>query len=432
MEKKVVYLWSVIVLLSVVLSSALTLDIPVYFKVGGSLELRPQPEHTAITGIVWRHNGDLVAEWVDKDSPLTYWGVFKGRTTLNTTTGRLEIRKMSKDDAGLFTVEINKVQNESYAARVVKEVSKPTVLVACSPALESCVLSCDGDTTETGPVDYYWKFGDRGWKQRFCGQIYPKYVKVGGSLELRPQPEQTAITSIVWRHNGDLVAEWVDKESPLTYWGSFKGRTTLNTTTGRLEIRNMGKNDTGLFTVEINNKVQSDRYPAKVVKEVSKPTVLVKPLACSPALESCVLSCDGDTTETGPVDYYWKFGDGGWKQREKDITINKTEEMQSAKTVSCRMKNLAGEKDSDPVENPFFKEPNGSVGLGVGLFLLSVVVLAGGVVGYWKRESIKELVCPHNNGNNGDASNRQCDGTLQESQQLNDVEKSDKDGKVTQ
>uniref|UniRef100_A0A3Q3JKQ6 Ig-like domain-containing protein n=1 Tax=Monopterus albus TaxID=43700 RepID=A0A3Q3JKQ6_MONAL len=286
MEKKVVYLWSVIVLLSVVLSSALTLDIPVYFKVGGSLELRPQPEHTAITGIVWRHNGDLVAEWVDKDSPLTYWGVFKGRTTLNTTTGRLEIRKMSKDDAGLFTVEINKVQNESYAARV--------------------------------------------------------------------------------------------------------------------------------------------------VKEVSKPTVLVKPLACSPALESCVLSCDGDTTETGPVDYYWKFGDGGWKQREKDITINKTEEMQSAKTVSCRMKNLAGEKDSDPVENPFFKEPNGSVGLGVGLFLLSVVVLAGGVVGYWKRESIKELVCPHNNGNNGDASNRQCDGTLQESQQLNDVEKSDKDGKVTQ
>nr|XP_020462372.1 uncharacterized protein LOC109963836 [Monopterus albus] len=284
MEKKLVYLWSVIVLLSVVLSSALTLDIPVYFKVGGSLELRPQPEHTAITGIVWRHNGDLVAEWVDKDSPLTYWGVFKGRTTLNTTTGRLEIRKMSKDDAGLFTVEINKVQNESYAARVVKEVSKPTVLVACSPALESCVLSCDGDTTETGPVIYYWKF----------------------------------------EH-------------------------------------------------------------------------------------------------------------GEWKQREKDITINKIEEIQNNKTVSCRMKNPVGEKESDPVENPLFKKPSDhSVGLGVGLGLgfFALIILAG--LGYWQRESIKDLVCPHNNGNNGVAStsHEMEDGNSHETKGLK--EKSDKDGKVTQ
>uniref|UniRef100_A0A3Q3JDQ1 Ig-like domain-containing protein n=1 Tax=Monopterus albus TaxID=43700 RepID=A0A3Q3JDQ1_MONAL len=305
--------WLYTVLLSVVLSSALAEDIPVYFRVGGSLEMRPQPEQTAITSIVWEHNGDLVAEW-DNESPLTYWGEFKGRTTLDTTTGRLEIRNMGEDDAGNFTVEINKVQNESYAAIVVKE-----VVLKCALGL---------DITE--------------------------YFKVGGSLELRPQQQQTAITSIVWKHNGDLVAEWVDKESPLTYWTVFRDRTTLDTTTGRLEIRNMSKDDAGNFIVEINNQVQSKSYPAKVAKDVPKPTVLV---TCNPAVEICLLSCDGDTTETGPVDYYWKFGDRGWKQREKDIITNKTE-IQSAETFSCRMKNLVDEKESDPVKNPLFKEPN--------------------------------------------------------------------------
>lgn len=49
-------------LLLVAQSSALSRDKQLYFLVGGKLLLNP-PVFDGITGVVWKHNFNLVAEW---------------------------------------------------------------------------------------------------------------------------------------------------------------------------------------------------------------------------------------------------------------------------------------------------------------------------------------------------------------------------------
>nr|BAM29043.1 CD48 antigen [Oplegnathus fasciatus] len=179
------------------------------------------------------------------------------------------------------------------------------------------------------------------------------YFMVGGNvtLELQP-PVSEPITTILWKHGLNLLAEWVDGEVDLTYYGMFNGRTTLNTTTGRLDIKTMSGADAGLFTVEINSKVQAQSFEAEAIKEVPRPEILVRPLICSSASDRCTLTCEGDTEEAEPVTYSWKEGDGEWKQSGKDLDIIKNGTAH-VKTFSCRMTNPVSEEESGPEVSPF-------------------------------------------------------------------------------
>ncbi|XP_023259931.1 lymphocyte function-associated antigen 3-like [Seriola lalandi dorsalis] len=183
-------------------------------------------------------------------------------------------------------------------------------------------------------------------------QTIESYSEVGGTLILTP-PFSGAITSILWKHDGNLVVELVGNE--VDYYGKFRGMATLDTTTGRLEIKNMNKIYAGWYTVEINNQVQSQEYNVELIKKVPKPEVAFKPLACSPALLNCTMTCDGDTSEAGPVTYSWREGDGDWIPGEKDRDIKNDEETKKVKTFSCQMKNPVSEEESEPQDNPFFQ-----------------------------------------------------------------------------
>uniref|UniRef100_A0A671W3N5 Immunoglobulin V-set domain-containing protein n=1 Tax=Sparus aurata TaxID=8175 RepID=A0A671W3N5_SPAAU len=131
-------------------------------------------------------------------------------------------------------------------------------------------------------------------------QIIRTYFEVGGNLTLRPTVTET-ITNILWRYNGNLLAEWVKNEVDLLYYDKYKGRTTLNTATGQLEINNMEKHDVGMYTVEINYKVHSQSYEVRWITRVTTTKY------------STVTS---GQTETEPI-----------------------------KTVSCRMKNPVSQED---------------------------------------------------------------------------------------
>ncbi|XP_022604371.1 titin-like [Seriola dumerili] len=185
-------------------------------------------------------------------------------------------------------------------------------------------------------------------------QTKASYSEVGGTLSLRLSPPFSGvITSILWKHDGNLVVEWVN--DTLDYHCMFQGQTTLNTTTGCLEIKNMSEDYAGLYTVEINNQVQSQSYNVSVIKEVPRPDVAFKPLACSPVLDNCTLTCDGDTSEAGPVTYSWREGDGEWIPGAKDKSIKNDVETRKVKTFSCQMKNPLGVEESKPHLNPFFQ-----------------------------------------------------------------------------
>ncbi|XP_039889741.1 uncharacterized protein LOC120734814 [Simochromis diagramma] len=188
-------------------------------------------------------------------------------------------------------------------------------------------------------------------------QTVEKYFKVGDTVVLNPQQVSGPIYSIVWKYDKNLLAEWEKGLIDLTYYSKFKGRTTLNTDTGVLEIRDMTAADTGVYSVEINNQVQSRVHQAVRIKAAPRPVVSVRPLLCNSTSESCTLSCDGDVSAAGPVEYSWKIGDGEWKQSGTNMEIINNEETQRVTNFSCRMKNPVSARDSKPLPNPLFQMP---------------------------------------------------------------------------
>uniref|UniRef100_A0A7N6C4H2 Immunoglobulin V-set domain-containing protein n=1 Tax=Anabas testudineus TaxID=64144 RepID=A0A7N6C4H2_ANATE len=123
-------------------------------------------------------------------------------------------------------------------------------------------------------------------------EVKPVYFGLGRSLNLSlPVATTERLTSLLWKFNDNLLAEWVENVIPLEYYGRFKGRTTLDVNTGRLIITNMGKEDIGLYSVEVNNRVQDDKYRATVVEEVPKPEIVVQPLNCGPQPINILCTC---------------------------------------------------------------------------------------------------------------------------------------------
>ncbi|KAK2824688.1 hypothetical protein Q5P01_021863 [Channa striata] len=204
------------------------------------------------------------------------------------------------------------------------------------------------------------------------------YFAVGESLVMSPPEAVPGVTSILWKFNGNLVAEWVKDKVPLEYYSQFRGRTTVDTGNGLLTISSMTAADVGRYSVETNNKMQRVGYDAKVLKKVPKPTVEVQPLVCSSTSPSCSLLCYGDTTGAEPVTYSWKRDGEDWIESERRINIINSEEIQSVKTFSCRMKNQVSEEESDPVDNPFFQEEKSDPECDLGW--VSVVVGVLGII----------------------------------------------------
>uniref|UniRef100_A0A8C9Z7D5 Ig-like domain-containing protein n=1 Tax=Sander lucioperca TaxID=283035 RepID=A0A8C9Z7D5_SANLU len=185
-------------------------------------------------------------------------------------------------------------------------------------------------------------------------EITTKFFTDGGEikLDLRPPPPGP-LGDVLWKFQGNLIAEWVKDIVPVTYYRTFRDRTTLDVTTGRLVINNMTKADMGVYLVEVNRKPQNGYYYAIWIQEVPQPKV-VAPFMCSPASDNCTLTCDADTTDAGPVTYSWnwKKGYGEWKESGKDLDITKLETAHDH-TFACRIKNPVSERESKPMNQWF-------------------------------------------------------------------------------
>ncbi|XP_074501505.1 CD48 antigen-like [Sebastes fasciatus] len=200
------------------------------------------------------------------------------------------------------------------------------------------------------------------------------YFMDGGDLTLKVRPAFPGhINDILWKFNGNLLAEWVELEDE-GYYLRIKGRANLTTETGQLIINKMSKEDEGVYSVEINGRVQSERYRAKLIKKVQKPKVALRTLTCEPYSDSCRLSCDSDTTEAEPVTYSWKKGDGEWEVSGKDITITNKDDS-GVKTFTCRMENPVSREESDPLYKELKRDYRVLIVMGVffGCFFCTVV-----------------------------------------------------------
>uniref|UniRef100_A0A674BEA7 Uncharacterized LOC115179321 n=1 Tax=Salmo trutta TaxID=8032 RepID=A0A674BEA7_SALTR len=367
-----------------------------YYKVGGELVLKPDKSTMpdAITSILWKHGKNKVAEWY-KEFDLDIYAAFKDRTTLDQTTGELRISGLMKTDSGVYSVEFNSKQlDKTYTLSVINAVRKPTITSSCNPDKTICTLTCEGDTTDAGPVTYSWKVGERAWEvvdkqlivsksntgksnsgyKYICklknavsgevsepvGEVFGPgdlYHKVGGELVLKPDKSTVPdpITSILWKHGKYKVAEWDKDFGGLDIYAAFKDRTTLDQTTGELRISGLMKTDSGVYSVEFNSKLLDKTYTLSVINAVRKPTITS---SCNPDKTICTLTCEGDTTDAEPVTYSWKVGEGAWEVLDKQLIVSKsnTGKSHSGYKYICRLKNAVSGEVSEPVGEVFGPE----------------------------------------------------------------------------
>ncbi|XP_071186106.1 CD48 antigen-like isoform X2 [Salvelinus alpinus] len=226
----------------------------------------------------------------------------------------------------------------------------------------------------------------------FCFRLVQKVVsgedlyKVGGELVLKPDKSTVphSITSILWKHGRNKVAEWDKGFGGLDIYGAFKERTTLNQTTGELRISGLKKTDSGVYSVEFNSKLLDKTYKLSVIKAVPKPTIT---FSCNSNKTSCTLTCEGDTTDAEPVTYSWKVGEGAWEVIGKQLIVSQSDTGKSTNSYKyiCKLKNdVRGEGEvSEPVGQVFGSEPSEiDVGVVVGV-VVTIVALVAIVITVW-------------------------------------------------
>ncbi|XP_038854202.1 uncharacterized protein LOC120051418 isoform X1 [Salvelinus namaycush] len=225
----------------------------------------------------------------------------------------------------------------------------------------------------------------------FCFRLAQKVVsgedlyQVGGELVLTPDKSTVPdpITSILWKHGRNKVAEW-DKGFGLDIYGTFKERTTLDQTTGELTISGLMKTDSGVYSVEFNSKLLDKTYTLSVIKAVPKPTITS---SCNANKTSCTLTCEGDTTDAEPVTYSWKVGEGAWEVVGKQLIVSKSDTGKSTNGYKyiCKLKNyVRGEGEvSEPIGQVFGSEPSEIDGGVVGGVVITIVALVAIVITVW-------------------------------------------------
>ncbi|XP_038854198.1 T-cell surface antigen CD2-like isoform X2 [Salvelinus namaycush] len=197
------------------------------------------------------------------------------------------------------------------------------------------------------------------------------YLKVGGELVLTPDKSTVPdpITSILWRHGRNKVAEW-DQGFGLDIYGAFKERTTLDQTTGELRIKGLMKTDSGVYSVEFNSKQPDKTYKLSVIKAVPKPTITS---SCNANQTSCTLTCEGDTTDAEPVTYSWKVGERAWEvlYKQRNVSKSNTGKSTNGYKYICKLKNAVSEEVSE-----VFGPESSSIGAVVALVVCLIVVFA--------------------------------------------------------
>ncbi|XP_029612808.1 uncharacterized protein LOC115196277 isoform X5 [Salmo trutta] len=397
-----------------------------YHEVGGDLLLTPDKSTVPdpITSILWKHGKNKVAEW-DKDfGGLDIYAAFINRTTLDQTTGELRITGLKKTDSGVYYVEFNsKLLDKTYTISVIKPVPKPTITSSCNPDKTSCILTCEGDTTDAEPVTYSWKVGEGAWqvigKQLIVSKNYTgkptnsyKYIckmknSVSGEVSevfgLEPVPKPTITsscnpdkTSCILTCEGDTT----DAE-PVTYsWKVGEGAWQV---IGKQLI--VSKNYTGKptnsykYICKMKNSVSGEVSEVFGLEPVPKPTITS---SCNPDKTSCILTCEGDTTDAEPVTYSWKVGEGAWQVTGKQLIVSKnyTGKPTNSYKYICKMKNSVSEEVSDPVGEVFGSESSNTgavvVGVVVTIVALIVIIITGMAVN--NTNSVKSVTKPEEGG----------------------------------
>ncbi len=94
---------------------------------------------------------------------------------------------------------------------------------------------------------------------------------VGDEVSFRPDKVVPPLTSITWKHRKGVIVvkviEWDVEDGFFIPNPRFKGITTLDEKTGQITITNLKVEHSGLYTIDINNREQQQRFSLTVTGE---------------------------------------------------------------------------------------------------------------------------------------------------------------------
>lgn len=196
------------------------------------------------------------------------------------------------------------------------------------------------------------------------------YKKLGDEVVLKSDTTAGTITNIMWKHGENIAVQWDGVE--VDRYRQFRDRGDLNISTGDLTIKELTKNDSGLYTPEINNMINTATH-LFIISPVQKPDVGI---SCDDET-SCILSCDGETTGAEPVSYSWMSDD-------KVLGSSKMQHISKATSLSvtefrCKLSNPVSQELSAPLPNPFIvttDPPAGKLNISTGVTVFISLLIA--------------------------------------------------------
>ncbi|XP_029113745.1 myb-like protein X isoform X11 [Scleropages formosus] len=180
---------------------------------------------------------------------------------------------------------------------------------------------------------------------------------------------------ILWKWNDDKAIEFAPDEGLTEYW-KFKGRTTLNTQTGELTIRNLQKTDSGRYKAEVlvGGTLQYSVFDVTVLDAVTRPTV-----QCEQRDSVGILRCHSEG-EMGQ--YRWEGPNDllrNWTDQPIELQVNSSDS-----AYTCVVKNPVSEESSEafPAER-CFKERSAVGALIAAVVAVAVIAAVGLIAGFY-------------------------------------------------
>eukprot|EP00063_Salmo_salar_P054630 XP_014029465.1 PREDICTED: spore wall protein 2-like [Salmo salar] len=212
-----------------------------------------------------------------------------------------------------------------------------------------------------------------------------QYGGLGGKITLTPkvsgQPED-----ILWKHKGNKVVEFDGSQN--VEYGSYKGRTILDWSSGALTIKGLADADSGPYELEavVKGKLQYSQHEVDVIDDVAQPSITCVVDNTTPENMDRTLLCSADLQPL--TQFIWR-SPGGSESPGPELFIPVGENQDSVYT--CVVKNPVSEKTAEfTLKDCYTTEGSTSVlavVLSILLLLILVAVLA--FLFWYRRKSRK-------------------------------------------